>query len=153
MQKRTRKSPIAKSLVANSKSAILSAIEIHNKPLFPYRYEICVLLIINAWELLLKAYIYKFIPPAKLFKKDGTTKTFDECLSCVLSTLGEKFSASYESITLLYRYRNSIAHFYSEDIDLIIFSLIKPNVSFYAKFLKEHFKVDLAAEQVLYCYL
>lgn len=79
-------------------------------------------------------------------KKDGTTKTFDECLSCVLSTLGEKFSASYESITLLYRYRNDIAHFYSENIDLIIFSLIKPNVSFYAKFLKEQFKVDLAAE-------
>ena len=146
MQKRTRKSPIAKSLVANSKSAILSAIEIHNKPLFPYRYEVCVLLIINAWELLLKAYIYKFIPQAKLFKKDGTTKTFDECLSCVSSTLGKKFAASYESITLLYRYRNNIAHFYSEDINLIIFSLIKPNVSFYAKFLKEHFKVDLADE-------
>ena len=57
-----RRPPIAKNLVRNSIAAIFAAIEIHNKPIFSYRYEVVVLLFINAWELLLKAYIYKYKP-------------------------------------------------------------------------------------------
>ena len=51
------KSPIALSLLRNSKTAMFAAIEIHNKPVFTYRYEVTTMLVINAWELLLKAYI------------------------------------------------------------------------------------------------
>jgi hypothetical protein len=109
MNKTKRKSPVAKSLLHNSKAAILSAIEVHNKPLFSYRYEVCVLLVINAWELLLKAYIYKHLKKVKLFRKDSTTKPFDECLECVAANLGNKFAPIHESIKLLYGYRNNMA--------------------------------------------
>ncbi len=44
-------------LLNRSISAILSAIEIYNKPLFEYREEVFSILAINAWELLLKARI------------------------------------------------------------------------------------------------
>jgi hypothetical protein len=144
--KRTRKPSISKCLVNNSRSALLAAIEIHNKPVFKYRYEVCVLLIINAWELLLKAYIHKYMKHVRLFRKDGTTKPFNECLECVSGELGNSFLSSYHSLALLYKHRNSIAHFYSEEMDVIIFSLLKPNVLFYSRFIKQHFKIDLAAE-------
>lgn len=143
---RKRRHPIAKCLVRNSKSAMIAAVEVHNKPLFPYRYEVCVLLVINAWELLLKAYIYKYLKGVKLFKKDGTTKQFGECLSCVSSNLGKDFQVIKESLDRLYEYRNSVAHFYSENLDLVLFSLLKANVVFYTEFIKAYFQVDLSKE-------
>lgn len=143
---RKRKSPVALSLVRNSKAAMIAAIEIHNKPMFPYRYEVCTLLIINSWELLLKAYIYKFLKGVKLFRKDGTTKPFEECVSCVASNLGKDFQVIKESLERLYDYRNSVAHFYLEDLSLILYSLLKANVVFYSDFIKRYFQVDLSKE-------
>src|SRR5688572_22226725 len=46
-------------LLGNSVSAMLAAIEIYNKPRFPYRDEVVVVLLINAWELMLKALVSK----------------------------------------------------------------------------------------------
>jgi hypothetical protein len=43
----------------NSKSAMLAAIEIYNKPQIEYRDECFVILLINAWELILKALLSK----------------------------------------------------------------------------------------------
>lgn len=42
-------------LLKNSEAALLSAIEIYNKPAFSYREETFAILALNAWELLLKA--------------------------------------------------------------------------------------------------
>jgi hypothetical protein len=42
-------------LLRNAEAALLSAIEIYNKPTFAYREETFAILAINAWELLLKA--------------------------------------------------------------------------------------------------
>ena len=48
-----------RSLLDKSINSILSAIEIYNKPNFHYREETFAILAINAWELLLKAYILR----------------------------------------------------------------------------------------------
>jgi hypothetical protein len=53
------KHPKHKSFVDKSISAALSAIEIYNKPDFKYREETFSILMINSWELLLKAKIIK----------------------------------------------------------------------------------------------
>lgn len=42
---------------------MFAAVEIHNKPVFEYRYEVGTLLVINAWELALKAHIAKELNP------------------------------------------------------------------------------------------
>ena len=50
-------SRIARSarLLKNAEAALISAIEIYNKPAFGYREETFAILALNAWELLLKA--------------------------------------------------------------------------------------------------
>ena len=45
----------SRQLAQNAESAIVSAIEIYNKPNFSYREETFAILALNAWELLLKA--------------------------------------------------------------------------------------------------
>lgn len=134
------------SLLQNSKSAMIAAIEIHNKPLFAYRYEVVVLLVINAWELLLKAYINKYLVEVKLFRKDGTTKPFEECVRCVASNSSKDFLVIEESLNKLYEYRNNCAHFYNEKIDVLVFSLLSQNVLLYSKFIKMFFEIDLSEE-------
>ena len=146
---RKRKSPIAKNLMRNSIAGMFSAIEIHNKPTITYRYEMVVLLLLNAWELLLKAYLYKFHKSIKLFHKDGTTKQFENCLNLVLQKIGKEFNPQVENLNVLYNYRNQVAHFYIADLDPIIFSLISKNIIFYSKFLKEQFNFDIAEQSNL----
>ena len=114
-----------------------------------YWYEIVILLAINAWELLLKAYIYKYHKKVKLFKRDGTTKPFLECLLFVASQHGDSFQVEKENLERLYEYRNNIAHFYSEKLDIIAFALLKRSVQLYQHFLLKYFAVDLAAESDL----
>ena len=133
-------------LLGNSKAAIIAAIEIHNKPIFTYRYEVCILLTINAWELLLKAYISKYLPQVNLFDKEGKTKPFTECLACVVSNLGNDFKISKESIEILYEYRNSIAHFFPKDLELILYSILRPNIVLYNDFMQHAFGFDLSQE-------
>lgn len=144
-----RRPPIAKTLIKNSKAAMFSAIEIHNKPIFQYRYEIVVLLFINAWELLLKAYIHKFLKKVKLFDKTGISKPFLDCLKCVIGNLDKEHLAIKENLEILYKYRNEVAHFHIEDLDIIIFSLLRKNLSFYKKFLDQHFSIDITKESDL----
>ena len=47
------------NLVKNSISAYFAAVELHNKPNIAYGYETVTLLMMNAWELALKAYVKK----------------------------------------------------------------------------------------------
>lgn len=54
-----RINPTYRALLDKSIDSMLSAIEIYNKPNFNYREETFAILAINAWELLLKAYILK----------------------------------------------------------------------------------------------
>lgn len=51
--------PRHKALVDKAVSACLAGIEVYNKPSFPHREEVFAILMINAWELLLKARIMK----------------------------------------------------------------------------------------------
>ncbi len=133
-------------LLKNSKASQLACIEIHNKPIFPYRYEICVILNINAWELLLKAFIIKYHPKVKVINADGTTKPFEECLSFVASELGKEFTVIHENLNKIYEFRCNIIHFYQEEIDILLFGLLSKNILLYHDFLIKYFNIDLANE-------
>ena len=125
---------------------MFSAIEIHNKPIFKYRYEVCTLLVINAWELALKAYIAREIKSVKLFKKNGATKPFTECVECVASHLGKPFAPVKSNLEILYAYRNNVAHFYRENLDILVLGLLKASVLFFSSFIEEHFGQSLHEE-------
>lgn len=137
---------ITEVLLENSKSAIIGCIELHNKPIFTYRYEVCIILAINAWELLLKAYIAQNNPEVKLIQKDGHSKPFEDCVAFVSSKLGKKFLAIEENLNRLYDFRCHIIHFYKENIDPILYSLLHKNILFYNSFLKEEFNTDLSED-------
>lgn len=140
---------ITESLLENSKSAIIGCVELHNKPNFKYRYEICTILAINAWELLLKAYISENCKDVILIRKDGKTKPFDECVSFVSSRIGGNFRVTEENLNRLYEFRCHIIHFYKDKIDTLIFSLLHKTVLLYNNFLKQYFNIDLAEESNL----
>src|SRR5277367_2004845 len=93
--------PIETALLGNAKSAMFAAVEVHNKPIFPYRYEVCTLLAINAWELALKAFIAREIKSVNLIKRDGTAKPFAECIACVSSEIGKSFEPIKYNLEIL----------------------------------------------------
>lgn len=72
------KHPKYKSFVDKSIGAALSAIEIYNKPDFKYREETFSILMINSWELLLKAKIIK--------ENSGDLK----CIYIMINKVGKK---------------------------------------------------------------
>lgn len=137
---------ISESLLENSKSAIIGCVELHNKPVFKFRYEICTILAINGWELLLKAYINEFHPEIKLIRKDGTSKSFEECLEYVSTQIGKDFRVEQENLEKLYEFRCHIIHFYKDNIGTILYSLLHKSILFYNRFLQKHFNIDLAEE-------
>jgi len=128
---------------------MISAIEIHNKPMFAYRYEVVTMLIINSWELILKSYLLKNHPEIIVIREDRTTKPFEECIESVRSSIGLDFFASAENIKKIYEYRCSCIHFYQEDIDVLLYSLSSKSVEFYADFINTYFGIDLAEESNL----
>jgi hypothetical protein len=137
---------LAKALAANARSAVFAAVEIHNKPIFQYRYEVCTSLVINAWELALKAYIAQEHPSVRLIKKDGSTKPFGECVACVSSKIGKSFEATKHNLQLLYDYRNKIVHFYQDDLGIVVLGLLKSSVLSFSEFMEEHFNIKLYEE-------
>ena len=74
------KKMIQSNLIKNSISAFFAAVEIHNKPNFTYRYETVSLLIMNSWELALKAFVRKFVKDKNIFEDENHTISLDKAL-------------------------------------------------------------------------
>jgi hypothetical protein len=134
------------ALAGNAKSAMFAAVEIHNKPIFQFRYEICTSLVINAWELALKAYMAQELTSVRLIRKDGTTKPFAECVACIASNIGKPFESTKHNLEILYEYRNKIVHFYHENLGIIVLGLLKSSVLLFSEFMEKHFDIKLYEE-------
>jgi hypothetical protein len=117
---------ISEKLLDKAIAACMSAIEIYNKPDFSYREEIFAILIVNAWELLLKAKILKDnnndISSIYTLKQDGgiklnrhgkaLTKSLDDCMKEVSDPV---LRSSLNSLILI---RDNSTHFINEYPDL-----------------------------------
>ena len=149
-----KKKMVQANLIKNSIAAYFAAIEIHNKPNIPYRYETVTLLIMNAWELALKAYVRKYIKNRSIYERDGHTIQFKTALAYVTENINGKcpksFTATKENLEAIESYRNSIVHFYNEKLEPYIFMLIARAAVNYTTFLKEHFAKDIMAEEGLF---
>lgn len=139
--------PVVKQLLNASRAAMFCAIEIHNKPIIEYRYQSTVILVINAWELILKAFLYKFIGKKSIFEKNGHTITLAKALALVESHLngsGDKsFTAIKANIELLNDYRSSNVHYFVKELDQVVFMLVYKSVLDFNKFAKKHFGMRL----------
>lgn len=142
------------NLVNHSIAAYFAAIEIHNKPNISYRYETVALLLINAWELILKAFIRKKIKMRSIFAEDGHTISLEKALKYVYDYLNIQKSNSFlavrENILLIEGYRNNAVHFYNELLESCIFALIARCALNFVEFLREQFSKDIMESDGLF---
>lgn len=142
------------NLVKNAISAYFAAVEIHNKPNIPYRYETVTLLMMNAWELALKAYVKKFVKQYSIFTDSGHTISCDLALKYVSESINSKkpksFEATKKNIEAIEEYRNSVAHFYNPQLIPCIFSLVSRSALNFVEFIKSYFKKDIMADDGLF---
>ncbi|MFH2049005.1 MAG: DUF3644 domain-containing protein [bacterium] len=134
----------------NSKAALLSAIEIYNKPQIEYREECFVILLLNAWELLLKAMLSKkrirIFYPKKRNQPYKTLSWKDALLEA------EKFFPKdvdslpvKRNLDLLSTYRDNAVHFYNQnEFFTIIYALAQTSIINYKDLLSKIFNEDLA---------
>jgi hypothetical protein len=141
---------ISNNLVSKSIESITLAIELYNKPLIKYRAESTIILIINSWENALKALISNK-KWAKIYnQKKDESKPFEECLECVKSNLGDKYSDDwYQSTKLLYKERCKIVH-YHKGLKLIDYMIIQANIIHFKDFVQKYFNKSLIKDKNWY---
>ncbi len=144
---------IYEKLVDNSLSATLSSIEIYNKPDFKYREEVFTILIVNAWELLIKAKILKDandtigslyvsdknVPGGYKLNRNNTPLTIE--INRAMNKLGHTLSPSVASnIQTLVEIRDTAVHFYNDpSIGFTIYTLGAASLQNYQKLITSWF--------------
>lgn len=152
-------------LVEKSVAAMLSGIEIYNKPDFKYREEIFSILFVNAWELLLKAKILKdggevlssiqvpektktktgekikrFFPKKN---RSGNPLTIDIYRAIEILNLPKALKANLEAVVEI---RDNSIHFRNEDkfLNKRVQEICTASTKSYLQLLKEWFVFDVS---------
>lgn len=139
-------------LLRNGKAALLAAIEIYNKPRIDYREECCVILLLNAWELTLKALLSKngksiFYPKRR--KEPYRTLSWRDALSAAEVLLPKELPALpiRRNLELLGVYRDNSVHFYNaRGFGTVLHALAQTSIVNFKDLLKSAFDVDLGGE-------
>lgn len=154
-------------LLDKSVQAAISAIEIYNKPDFKYREESFSILMVNAWELLLKAKILKdkrndltvlyILDKEKSVKADGTPKKnkyfrqnrAGNCLTIDIYAALKMLSLDNvlrENIDLLIEIRDNAIHFYNDSklFEKKLLEIGTATLKSYVEVIGEWFNYDLS---------
>ncbi|GAA4687714.1 DUF3644 domain-containing protein [Kocuria gwangalliensis] len=141
----------SRRLVANSLSAMLSAIEVYNKPRMEYRDEVTVVLVVNAWELALKAALRqagKRIFYTKKRNQPYRTLAAEDALKQVVNHKlfppGVDGTSLAANVTALIEYRNRAVHLYAADLGEMVYPFLQTSVLNYRDFILDRFNKDLA---------
>lgn len=141
-----------RTLRDNAISAMIAAIEVYNKPRMEYRSECFVILLINAWELILKAILSK--NKKRIFYRKERNKPY-VTLSVFDALKGVKrhfpknvpFKPVAENIERLVEYRNNAMHFYNEKgFDVLIYGLAQTSIINFRDIVSDIFLRDIADE-------
>lgn len=141
-----------KKLMGNAKAAMMAAIEIYNKPAFRYRDECVVILLLNAWELILKAALSKagksIFYPKKRNQPYRTLSWQDALSNCgPLFPNGVDELPVRRSLELLGTYRDNAVHFYNaEGFGVLLYALAQTCIMNFRDFLEGVFKRRLEDE-------
>lgn len=148
-----------KAILEKSVAACVSAIEIYNKPDFKYREEIFSILLVNAWELLLKAKILAIngndIRAIQIVDKEGKIKhnragnplTID--ISHAMQRLFDQKQLDArckENVSLLIEIRDNAIHFVNKNQSLNrkVQEIGIAGLSNYVRAINEWFEKDLS---------
>lgn len=139
-----------RALLKNSQAAICAAIEVYNRPALEYRDESTVLLLINGYELMLKAVLSKKkIPifyPKERDKPYRSLKFWDAFNKAALHfPPWTPSKAVAKNLEILVSYRNDAVHLYNQtDFSVVINSLAQTCIEDYREIVLHVFDVDIA---------
>ncbi len=141
-----------RALLGNAVSALSASLEIYNKPRIEYRDECTVILLVNAWELLLKALLSK--KRVRIFYKKRAHEPYRTySLSDALNVatpyfpVSVDFSATAKNLELLVDYRDNAIHFYNEPgFGVVIYSLAQAAITNFRDLAKLVFGKDICDE-------
>lgn len=141
-----------RKLLGNAKAAMMAAIEIYNKPTFRYRDECVVILLLNAWELILKAALSKsgksiFYPKKR--RQPYRTLSWQDALSRSepLFRKGVDQLPIKRNLELLGTYRDNAVHFYNaQGFGIVIYTLVQTCIKNFRDFLEAVFEQRLENE-------
>ena len=141
-------------LLANSKSALVAAIEIYNKPRFEYRDEVFAILLVNAWELLLKALLSKartsiYYPKERgqPYRTVGWRDALKRANSKGIWPARLPVLPLEENLRHLSLYRDSAVHYYTAPaFPVVVYLLAQTAIVNYRDVLREVFDDDLTDE-------
>ena len=141
-----------KKLCDNSRAAMLAAIEIYNKPQTTYREQVVTVLVVNAWELILKAALRK--AKKNIFYRKKRSEAYrslslEHCIAAM-----DKYRLWPETVDgdgvranlhILTDYRNKIIHLYvADDLNSILYMFLQQSIVNYRDFVLAIFDKDLA---------
>ncbi len=141
-----------RKLLGNATSAMVGAVEIYNKPRFAYRDECVAVLLVNAWELALKALLSKNRVSIYYKKKPGQpyrTLALSDALNKAtpLFPKGLPAGAVHANLDLITTYRDNVVHFYNaKGFALLMYSIAQTCVVNFRDLLRDAFSVDLGSE-------
>lgn len=134
-----------RKLLGGAKAAMIAAIEIYNKPTFQYRDECTVILLMNAWELALKALLSKNKRSIFYPKKKGQpykTLSWQDAFSGAQDLFPRDLSPLpiRLNLELLGGYRNNAIHFYNtQDLSVVVYSLAQTSIMNFRDLLRHSF--------------
>lgn len=139
-------------LCDNSRAAMLAAIEIYNKPQTTYREQVVTVLVVNAWELILKAALRKAKKNIFYKKKRGEDYRSFSLEHCIADMDSHRLWPSSvdgdgvrANLYVLTDYRNKIIHLYvSDDLNTILYMFLQQSIVNYRDFVLDVFGKDLA---------
>lgn len=141
-----------RKLLGNAKAAIMAAIELYNKPTFQYRDECVVILLLNAWELILKATLSKSGKSIYYHKKRNQpyrTLSWKDALSRCSKLFPKEvdYLPVRRNLEVLGTYRDNAVHFYNEkDFSVVIHALAQTCIKNFRDFLEAIFHHRLENE-------
>lgn len=138
---------LTRRLLKKSNASFLLALELFNKPTIEYRAEAFSILFTNAWELLLKAYIYEQSGGRKLsiFRRKKPRQkresiTIDECISEVFSNDNDPVKRNVEYISEI---RNEAVHLIINELDPYFSRVFQSGVINYMDYLYKWFGISM----------
>lgn len=139
-------------LLGNSKAAMMAAIEIYNKPTFSYRDECAVILLLNAWELFLKAILSKngksvFYPKKR--KQPYKTLSWQDAFTKASKFFPPQISPlpTQRNLELIGTYRDNAVHFYNApDFGVLVHALAQTSIKNFRDLLENAFGQLLETE-------
>lgn len=147
-----------RKLLANAKAAMLAAIEIYNKPTALYREECAVILMLNAWELALKAILSKKKQSIYYPKKQNQpyrTLSWRDALQKAKPYFPSKigYLPVEKNLDMLGIYRDDAIHFYNDaDIATLFYGIAQASVKNLKDIVKHVFNENIM-EQVTWSIL